>query len=197
VISRIAMPLLALQFPQQVEHLGLDGDIERRGRLVGDQQLRLARQRHRDHHPLLHAARTAERNSPRGVRIRDADRAEQLQDALTAASPRRRGVQRTASAIWPPTDITGFSEASAPGRSSPMRPPRTARMSRSGQRQQSTRPASTHRPIDDAPASGSRRMIDSAVIDLPQPDSPSSAKVSPRDREATGRPPRARPPLAR
>ena len=30
---------------------------------------------------------------------------------------------------------------------------------------------------------GTRRMIDSAVIDLPQPDSPTTAKVSPRRRE--------------
>jgi len=30
---------------------------------------------------------------------------------------------------------------------------------------------------------GTRRMIDSAVIDLPQPDSPTTAKVSPRRSE--------------
>ena len=32
-------------------------DVERRGRLVGDQQLRLAGERHGDHHALAHAAR--------------------------------------------------------------------------------------------------------------------------------------------
>ena len=41
---------------QQVEDLRLHRDIERRGRLVGDQQPRLARDRDRDRHPLAHAA---------------------------------------------------------------------------------------------------------------------------------------------
>ena len=41
----------------QVEDLLLDRHVERRRRLVGDQQLRLARDRHRDHHALLLAAR--------------------------------------------------------------------------------------------------------------------------------------------
>ena len=52
--DRHAEPLL--QVAQQVEDLGLDGDVERRGRLVGDQQRRLAGQRHGDHHALAHAA---------------------------------------------------------------------------------------------------------------------------------------------
>ena len=53
--DRHAEPLL--QVAQQVEDLGLDGDVERRRRLVGDQQRRLAGQRHGDHHALAHAAR--------------------------------------------------------------------------------------------------------------------------------------------
>ena len=47
---------LALQGPQQIQDLGLDGDVEGRGRLVGDQQLRVAGEGHGDHHPLPHAA---------------------------------------------------------------------------------------------------------------------------------------------
>ena len=42
---------------QQPEHLRLHRDVERRRRLVRDQQLRLEREPHRDHRPLLHAAR--------------------------------------------------------------------------------------------------------------------------------------------
>src|SRR3546814_17068634 len=38
------------------QHLRLNGDIERGGRLVRQQQLRPAGQRHGDHHPLAHAA---------------------------------------------------------------------------------------------------------------------------------------------
>jgi hypothetical protein len=47
---------LALQLGHQVEDLGLDGHVQRRGRLVGDQQLRTAGHRRGDHHPLAHAA---------------------------------------------------------------------------------------------------------------------------------------------
>ena len=50
------MPSLALQLAQQVEDLRLDRHVERGRRLVGDQQLRLAGQRHGDHHALAHAA---------------------------------------------------------------------------------------------------------------------------------------------
>ena len=42
---------------QQIEDLRLHRDVERGGRLVGDQQLRAAAAGHRDHHALAHAAR--------------------------------------------------------------------------------------------------------------------------------------------
>ena len=48
---------LALQALDQLEDLRLDGDVERGRRLVGDQQLGVVGQRHRDHHALAHAAR--------------------------------------------------------------------------------------------------------------------------------------------
>ncbi|KAG1361592.1 hypothetical protein G6F61_014284 [Rhizopus arrhizus] len=51
----------ALQVPDQVDDLGLDGDVQRGRWLVGDQQRRLAGQRHRDHHALPLAAGQAER----------------------------------------------------------------------------------------------------------------------------------------
>ena len=47
---------LGLQVADQVEDLRLDRHVERRRRLVRDQQLRVAGQRHRDHRPLPHAA---------------------------------------------------------------------------------------------------------------------------------------------
>ncbi|MEI2612901.1 MAG: hypothetical protein V9G20_30025 [Candidatus Promineifilaceae bacterium] len=49
--------VLGLQLHQQIEDLLLDGHVERRGRLVGDQQLRVAGDRHGDHHALALAAR--------------------------------------------------------------------------------------------------------------------------------------------
>ena len=46
-----------MQADQQVHDLCLDGDIQCRGRLVGNQQLGVAGNRHGDYHPLAHAAR--------------------------------------------------------------------------------------------------------------------------------------------
>ena len=46
----------SLQLFHQFENLRPDGHIERGGRLIGDQDLRFARKRHRDHHALPHAA---------------------------------------------------------------------------------------------------------------------------------------------
>ena len=48
---------LLLQLTHQIEDLCLDRYVESGRRLVGDQQLWIAGKRHRDHHPLPHAAR--------------------------------------------------------------------------------------------------------------------------------------------
>ena len=45
-----------LQLAHQIENLRLQGDIERGGRLVRDQEFWIASERHRDHHTLAHAA---------------------------------------------------------------------------------------------------------------------------------------------
>ena len=47
---------LVLQLLDELEDLRLNRHVERGRRLVGDEQLRPARQRHRDHHALPHAA---------------------------------------------------------------------------------------------------------------------------------------------
>ena len=47
---------LARQILHQFENLRLNGDVERRGRLVRDDELRIAGQSDRDHHALAHAA---------------------------------------------------------------------------------------------------------------------------------------------
>ena len=52
---------LLLQSAQQVEHLGLNGHVERRGRLVCNQQAGLAGERDRDHDALFHAPGELER----------------------------------------------------------------------------------------------------------------------------------------
>ena len=52
---RHAEPLLRVL--EQFQNLRLHRDVERGGRLVGDQQVRLVRQRHGNHHALTLAAR--------------------------------------------------------------------------------------------------------------------------------------------
>ena len=47
---------LVAELVDEVEDLRLDGDVERRGGLVGDQELGVARERHGDHDALPHAA---------------------------------------------------------------------------------------------------------------------------------------------
>ena len=82
--------VLLLQVADEVEDLLLDGHVERRRRLVGDQELGLAGDRHRDHHPLLLAARHLERILVYALfGFRNADLAEQR----NAARPRLAGRQ--------------------------------------------------------------------------------------------------------
>ena len=106
-VGRSWMPL------EHVEHLRLDRHVERRRRLVGDQQRRLVRDRHRDHRPLPHAAgelvRVLVARALAG--LRDADDLEQLDAACRrAASFVGEVCCSSASAIWSPTRNTGFSD---------------------------------------------------------------------------------------
>jgi hypothetical protein len=73
---------VALEPADQLEDLGLDRDVERGGRLVGDQEVGVARERHRDHDPLTHAARELVRVVVDPLAgVRDPDRPEQVDRA--------------------------------------------------------------------------------------------------------------------
>ena len=73
---------LALQRLQQLEDLRLDGDVERGGRLVGDQQVGLVGERHGDHHALALAAGELMRIGVEPLlRLVEADLAQQLEHA--------------------------------------------------------------------------------------------------------------------
>ena len=75
-------PVLGLGVHQQREDLLLGGDVERGGRLVGEQQLRFGRDRDRDHHPLAHAAGELMRiGGEAALRRRHPDLVEQLDRA--------------------------------------------------------------------------------------------------------------------
>src|SRR6266566_8213218 len=79
---------LAAQPRQQAQDLVLDGDVERGGRLVAQDDLRVAGQRDRDHHALPHAARELVRVGPEPpLRVGDAHPAHQLERALGRPGP--------------------------------------------------------------------------------------------------------------
>ena len=80
-------PAFADQVGEHVEHLGLHHHVERGGRLVGDHQVGVAGERHRDHHPLLLTARQLVGVAAGAVGV-EPDLLEQLGDARGAPSPR-------------------------------------------------------------------------------------------------------------
>ena len=86
VTKRMAIPSSDCRRRQQVEHLSLDGDVERGRGLVGDQQLGVASKGHGDHDPLAHATRQRVRvvvQAPAGVG--DTDQIEHVQRTRRAA----------------------------------------------------------------------------------------------------------------
>ena len=102
---------LGLQLRDEVEHLGLDRRVEPGRRLVEDQQRRVLRERHRDDHALLHAAREL-------VRVAAQHRAGSAICTVASASRRPLGASlrdapRTVktSATCAPTRSDGFSAA--------------------------------------------------------------------------------------
>ena len=79
--------VLRLQLAREREDLGLHGDVQRRRRLVGDQEARAERERHGDHHALPHAARELVGVHARdGLRALDPDLREQ-RDGLARRVP--------------------------------------------------------------------------------------------------------------
>ncbi|MNI33881.1 hypothetical protein D3C73_878490 [compost metagenome] len=56
-----------LQHADQLQDLRLNGDVQRGGRFIGNQQRRFTRQRHGNHHPLAHPARQLMRIATKDV----------------------------------------------------------------------------------------------------------------------------------
>ena len=77
--------VVALDRHQKIQNLRLNGHIQCRGRLVGNQQFGLGGQSHRNHHALAHAARQLVRKSTQApLGIGDADRFQQFDGAAAA-----------------------------------------------------------------------------------------------------------------
>ena len=129
--DRRAQPLLHLV--HQLDDLRLDRHVERGRRLVGDQHGGIARERHRDHHALAHAAGelvriVAQRASRRPGSAPAAASRRPCRARLSCCSPR---CSRTASAICSPTVSTGFSEVIGSWKIIAMSLPRIFRISAS------------------------------------------------------------------
>ena len=85
VISMTAAPCCAAQPLEQRDDLRLHRDVERGGRLVGDDQLGLGRERERQHDALAHAAGELVRIVVDAhLRRRDADLGQQRERACRA-----------------------------------------------------------------------------------------------------------------
>ncbi len=96
-----------------------------------------------------------------------------------AASPRNGVCATIVSTICSPMRSTGFRLVDGSWKMMPILPPRRSRMRASGNTSSSSSSSVTE-PSSMRPLSGNRRINAIAVIDLPQPDSPTSANVSPR-----------------
>src|SRR4029453_4732349 len=162
--------------PQQVEDLGLDGDVEGGRRLVGDQQLRLAGERHGDHGPLAHPARELVRvgvHPPAGGR--GAHRIEQRPPLPGGPLPL---LARGAPGAWGPMGSSGVGEVIGAWKVMASSRPRISRSSWS-ESLNSSRPAKRTEPLTCTPRLGrSPRMASEGTL-LPQPDSPTTPIVRP------------------
>ena len=95
VISRIERPNSRLSVGEQAQDLRLYGDVERGRRFVGDEQLGIAHQRHRDHHALAQPAGELMRKlAEPHLRRRDPDAAHQLDGTLERGRARGALVAR-------------------------------------------------------------------------------------------------------
>ena len=71
--------MIAPQSSHKIEDLGLHGDIKCSRRLIGDEECRIAGQRHGDHRPLAHTTRKLMRIAvKRLARIRNINLGEKL-----------------------------------------------------------------------------------------------------------------------
>ena len=181
VIRISAVSRSATRLAQELEDLRLDRDVERRRRLVGDQQLRLAGERHRDHHALAHAARELVRVVLQPyARARDPDLVEQLD--------RRAG--RPASRVHPEVRLERLADlparSSAPGSATSSGPGRSSRSrgrgscaARASLSSSRSRPSNIALPLVTRPLRARIPSSASEVTLLPQPDSPTIPSVSP------------------
>ena len=161
---------LFAQAAEQLEDLRLHGHVQCRGRLVGDDQLGSAGDRHRDHDALAQPARELVREDRmRRLRVRDADEARAGARPPVRCPPPRRPGARSA---W-----SGSATSSGPGTPRPGARRRTPGGRRRGCATMSA-PATVAVPLIVVRAP-SRPSRDRPSTLLPDPDSPTRPRISP------------------
>ena len=172
-------PELLPQPLEELQDLGLDHHVERGRRLVADDHRRVAGEGHRDHRPLAHPAgelvRDRPSRAPAGCR-----RARAARPARLCASRRETSeplLQRLGDLIAHAADrVERVHRALEDDRdlAPPVAPQRVRRLLDEVDPEQLDASRSTIRAF-----AGSRRTSDSAVVVLPQPDSPAMPSASP------------------
>ncbi len=171
---------VGLEAGEQIEHLGLDGDVEGGRRFVGHEHLGLAGDGDGDERPLPHPP-----GKLMGVGAHRPGRVGRCPPGPASRSARSRAAfrpcsipwRRSTSAIWEPTRRSGSSEPLASWGTRAMARPRSDCMARSSRSNRSTPPSVAFPEM--STASLYSRSTDRALTDLPLPDSPSSTSVLP------------------
>ena len=173
-----AIPRLAAELVEDRHHLGLRGHVERGRRLVGEQQPRLDEQRRGDHDALQQAAGQLVRvlrEAPLAVVDADVGAARRPRGAAPRRARRAVRAQRLGHEVADPADRVHVRArvledhrdlARGSARSAPPR------------EREHVAAVEADRAVVCAPG-GSSRAIARAVIDLPEPDSPTSPSASP------------------
>ena len=195
----IAHAVVALQLGQQREHLLLDRDVERRGRLVEHQHLRPQHHRAGDRDALALAAARTRADSAAARRPRPARSLSPTSSSICDASARRarpssRSARCSASpspTIWP-TVMRGLSDANGSWNTTCMR----LRIARSVARV-GVVDALRRRTRSSPPRSAASASSAMPSVVLPEPDSPTMPSVSPRRSCSVGVPHRGELALAR
>src|SRR3546814_75664 len=169
-----------LNVGQQIQYLGLHRHIKRSGGFVGNQKPGFGRQRNRDHDALLLPARELKRVVAQAlVRLGSTEPFKTPGRPVCQCLAAMVGVRAQGFKQLLPYRHDRIRLVDGSWKIMPIWPPRTWLMPCSDRPLSSTAPKCI-RPAEIRPASGSRRSKASAVMLLPQPDSPTRAKVCPR-----------------
>ena len=189
-VTRIsARPSSRAERVEQLEDLRLHHHVERRRRLVGDQHLRVARQRHRDRRALAHAAGELVRVARGAARPGSRPTRAARRARSRAAAPCAVSCVSSASTICEPIVRTGLSAFIAPWKTIAMSTQRCGRIELSPPREDVLAVRAGRSPAALA-FGGSSPSSASAVVVLPQPglaDEPEALAGLEREARRPGR----------